>query len=245
MSVIAPTQNGLAMNVIAKKSLTEEAGIRAESSLQQKARILKGRNVGVTDVGGSSGDLVRFVLSEAGFSEENVNLVQIPSNAGLLSALKEGKVDAIASLSPTTDKAVVEGFGFPLVVPMRGDLPTKFGAEDFAYVVMMSNDKWVETDPDKAVKFLRAHQRALDLAEKNPPKAKAAFYQYVSSLGAGNEVGKRVQDAAFQANVDGIPSEIVPKRKPVQDSLEFFGIADKTSAKDIINLKPAKKAMAG
>lgn len=205
--------------------------------------LLKGHNVGVTDVGGSSGDLVRFVLSQAGLGEDDVSLVQIPSNAGLLSALEEDKVAAIATLSPTTDKAVADGFGFPLVVPTRGDLPEDSGATDFSYVVMMALDDWVANKNESVVKFLRAYQRALDLVQDDPDRAKDAFYEYIVSLGAGDPFGEELRDAAFESQVQGIPEVVLPDPERVQDSLEFFGVADKVSADQIVNSEPAESAM--
>lgn len=243
VSIIAPTQNGFAMQIIASTALVQEAGLSAESSLQEKAMLLSGHNVGVTDVGGSSGDLVRFVLSQAGLGEDDVSLVQIPSNAGLLSALEEDKVAAIATLSPTTDKAVADGFGFPLVVPTRGDLPEDSGATDFSYVVMMALDDWVANKNESVVKLLRAYQRALDLVQDDPDRAKDAFYEYIVSLGAGDPFGEELRDAAFESQVQGIPEVVLPDPERVQDALEYFGVADKVSADQIVNSEPAESAM--
>lgn len=136
----------------------------AASSGIRKIEDLKGKKVGVSDLSGGEVPLVRAVLSEAGLTEGDVQLLPVGDGSALtVEALRTGQVDAYSS--SLFDIAAIRAQG----IEMNTILPKE--AQDFpANGVVVSAEK-LSADPNLYEGFLRASAKGIAYAAANDAKA--------------------------------------------------------------------------
>ena len=66
LKVIGTAIRGFPAALIVRNGLVDKTALAPEASLRSRADILKGHTVAVNDIGGSSGDFVRYALKEGG-----------------------------------------------------------------------------------------------------------------------------------------------------------------------------------
>lgn len=204
--------------VVMRKALAEQLGIRSDSPLEKKVQALKGRSVAVLDIGGGLHYTLNAVLKSAGIDPNQVRVVAIKPYSAELTALQRGQVDAIAPSIPYGQIAVARGDAVMIADVWGGEVPNLRG---LPFEVVAVRKDWASGHKDVVEAVRAAFQDAIDFV-RNDPAGAAAFahelnptfpldvLQSVIGKGEGYPVNtqvtpgdfKRMQDFAATTGVD-------------------------------------------
>ncbi|MEA2179974.1 MAG: NitT/TauT family transport system substrate-binding protein, partial [Solirubrobacteraceae bacterium] len=129
---------------------------------------LRGKSLGVTDLGGGEMPLVKGVLSDAGLKENDDLKVVVVGEGGpaVASALKNGRIDAFAGA--INDVAAIQASGaVARLVPI---LPEKFADLPSNVIVAKASTLQNPEDRDTAIKLAKGWRMGTEFA-MNDPKA--------------------------------------------------------------------------
>ena len=160
----------------------------------KSAADLKGKNLGVTELGSGTHTLSLALLGKAGIASDQASFIPVGAGDTFLAGLKQGKIDAGMTTQPTILRALKSGTGKMLIDLQTPDSTRAALGGDYPFIgVWMKND-YVNSHKDvvqrvvnayvKTLKWMSAHSAA-DIADKMPPDYYAGDKAgYVSALDA-------------------------------------------------------------
>lgn len=119
---------------------------------------LKGATVGVTSLGSATQLLLNHLLVKAGMKPEDVRPVAISTGARALAAMERGVVEA-GVISDYTLRHLNKRFGR---VKVLADTRTEdlqrlvYGSPSYPSTVLMAKQEWLEANPEKARRLVKA-----------------------------------------------------------------------------------------
>jgi len=143
-------------------------GISGKTSIQDKVKSLKGLNIGILDVGGGLQYTLYSVLDKYGMKHQDVNLVAIKPYSSMISALRAGRVAAIAPVVPWGNFFVDEYHGVMIANVWGGEVP---GLEGQMFEFMEVRRGWADKHPDAVERMQAVFKDAMDYVHKNPQGA--------------------------------------------------------------------------
>jgi NitT/TauT family transport system substrate-binding protein len=114
---------------------------------------LRGKTVSVDQVRGGNGLYLRRMLATGGLGPDDYSLIQGGASRDRLAGLLSGSVQGTLLLSPDNARMVREGY------QQLGYVNDYIGANYFT--PLLTTRRWVESDPDVFLRFLRVTQRAI------------------------------------------------------------------------------------
>ena len=209
----------------------------AQESIRRPAD-LRGKNLGIQDVGAFREVMTRAVLHSAGLSSKDVNYLPVAS-AGYITALISNKIDtAILHIDQAYMARTKKASLHPLV-PLWEIMP------NYWYGTFSINEEFLRKEPDllaravaaiiKAHRFMyREKERTLDLASKH--------------TGYPKEVVSPAYDALAAAKVwpvnDGMPAEMVEVTINKLVEIGLLKENEKPKAEQVVDRAPANSALA-
>lgn len=130
---------------------------------------LKGKRVGVTDAASSGATFARTALKSAGVDPNDVTLVPIGVGAQQISAIKDGRVDALALWD--TQYQLVKNAGIKINDIAAPDARNSYGGGFIASKSML------KSHTDLLTKFGRAFAKGVVLAQADPQAAIKAMWK--------------------------------------------------------------------
>lgn len=128
----------------------------------QSVRDLKGMKVGVTAPGSASAIGLKMLLSKAGLSLDDVSVIGVGGGAAAVTAVKTGRLDAIANFDPAMSLLQRDGAIHTILDTRRQkDLEYLYGGP-FAASAFYVDARFVERYPKTAQAFVNAISSALD-----------------------------------------------------------------------------------
>ena len=236
--LLADVLNNIPFVIVVRKQLATEAGITASSTFGQRAAVLQHLTVGCAAVGGGSGLFAQYALSEAHLDPHAVTLINMDNNPAQLASLKGSKIDGFVNTSPTTDQAVAEGYGFPLIA--GSDIPSIRGV---AFVALTAPDSFVKEHPDTVRAVLIALRKAIELEARSPKDAEQAFYDYWVRLGGKQAVPENLRHAAWVNNQNAYPTSLVITPSAVDRARAILGIPSSVTSEQMLSMDLARKVM--
>ncbi|WP_209427672.1 ABC transporter substrate-binding protein [Pararhodobacter sp. SW119] len=147
-----------ASNVVMRGELAREHGLDENSSVEDRLAALKDTNIGVTGAGSGTHQLAIYMLTEAGLDpERDATVVFVGGSNEILAAFSRDRIDVFTLSNPTSDAAIRDYDGFLLFNTAAGELP---GVADFLYISANTRRGWIDDNPDRAKRTMRAIQRA-------------------------------------------------------------------------------------
>jgi len=189
LKAFAMTVRGYPNWVVASAKMLEEVKLTSQAPLQDRLQALRGRTIAVNDMGGSAGDFIRGLLARGGLKEGDVTLINMPSGAARLAALKAGRIDAALSYPPEPETATLEGYG-KLFISALEDLPETKNVE---FIPLVAQKDFLANNRDAVIKLARAIQRAADMLSKEPDRARDIFFTEMELKGKGKGLAKELQ----------------------------------------------------
>lgn len=170
-------------------------------------RDLKGKTI-LTTANAGVNTFFPIVLANAGLSEDDVNITNVPDGA-LVSAYLQGSGDAIGMLGGIDDKPAeikANGGDAPIVFPY-----SDFGVNQVGYCISTRKDL-VESNPDLVNRFVDATLAAYAETEKNPDSAVDAIADIVGGTMAEQQ-GKTQSRAVLDVTLGILYSGANTERK--------------------------------
>jgi NitT/TauT family transport system substrate-binding protein len=209
----------------------------AQESIRKPAD-LRGKNLGIQDVGAFREVMTRAVLHSAGLNPQDVNYVPVAS-AGYIAALTTNKIDtAILHIDQAYMARAKKGSLHPLI-PLWEVMP------NYWYGTFSTNEELLRREPDllaravtaiiKAHRFMyRNKERTLDLASKHTGYPKDVLSPAYDALAAAK---------VWPVN-DGMPAEMVDVTINKLVEIGLLKENEKPKADQVVDRGPANAALA-
>ncbi len=204
----------------------------------RKPTDLRGKNLGIQEVGAFREVMTRAVLLSAGLTPQDVNYVPV-SSAGYIAALMDNRIDtAILHIDQAYMARTKKASLHPLV-PLWEVMPS------YWYGTFSANEELLRKDPDllargvaaiiKAHRFMyRNKDRTLDLASKHTGYAKEILSPAYDALAAAR---------VWPVN-DGMPAEMVEVTINKMVEIGLLKEPEKPKAEQVVDRGPANAALA-
>lgn len=175
IQTIFASMDGLGMNTLYSNALVEEAGLTADSPLEEKLLALEGHTIGLTGPGGDDETFFRWFLNSVGLDPDtDVSFAYIGGTADRIAAMDAGSIDAYMSSIPAAELGEFRGVGQRMIVPAELDIPeidgipysgvhvTRTYAEENPDVVesvgaaLAEAANWMVANPDETITFIES-----------------------------------------------------------------------------------------
>ncbi|HEV2236593.1 MAG TPA: ABC transporter substrate-binding protein [Ktedonobacterales bacterium] len=208
----------------------EVVSTKAAASITSPAD-LKGKNLGVTEIGSGTQTLTQAILKKAGVDPKNANYIPVGAGNTFIAAMQQGSIDAGMTTEPTISRVVSQGLG-KVLVDLRSPQSTQQAlGGNYPFICVFMATSFVKANKGvvqrmvnayvKTLKWINTHTAA-EIAAKMPPDYYAGDQNlYVTALNN--------QKAIFSS--DG--------KMPSDGPQTVLGIEQqigKVSASDVINL---------
>ena len=209
----------------------------AQESIR-KPTDLRGKNLGIQEVGAFREVMTRAVLLSAGLTPQDVNYVPV-SSAGYIAALMDNRIDtAILHIDQAYMARTKKASLHPLV-PLWEVMPS------YWYGTFSANEELLRKDPDlfaravaaiiKAHRFMyRNKDRTLDIASKHTGYAKEILSPAYDALAAVK---------VWPVN-DGMPAEMVEGTISKMVEIGLLKESEKPKVEQVVDRGPANAALA-
>ena len=153
---------------------------------------LKGKNLGVTDIGSGTHTLTMALLGKAGISADQSHYVGVGAGDTFIAGMQQGKIDAGMTTEPTISRLVQSGVG-KVLVDLRTPESTRAAlGGDYPFIGIFMQNTYVKSHKDAVQHLVNAYVKTLKwmhahTAEEIAAKMPADYYAgnkdlYVSAL---------------------------------------------------------------
>lgn len=224
-------------NVISLVQLSSAPGERVMCN--PKANVtsgadLKGKTVGVTDLGSGTDELTQFIASKAGLAKTDYHTIAVGAGATAIAAIQRGSADCVMTTQPTVGALESKNLAVPAI-----DLATADGAKaalggTLPSAGLLAKADWVNSHEDTVQKVVNAlvdtmhwisSHSAQDIADKLPQSyvqnATISKDQYVAAL--NQDKAQFLPDGIMPA---GGPKTIFDEEKTIGVDTSKVNIAD-------------------
>ena len=143
----------------------------------KSAADLKGKNLGVTDIGSGTHTITLALLGKAGYSGSDAHFVAVGAGNTFIAAIKNGTIDAGMTTEPTITRLLQSGDA-KVLIDLRTPTTTKAAlGGDYPFIGIFAKNDWVNSHKDvaqrlvnvyvKTLKWMKAHT-ATEIADKMP-----------------------------------------------------------------------------
>jgi NitT/TauT family transport system substrate-binding protein len=138
---------------------------------------LKGRNLGVTELGSGTQTLTTALLHNAGIAANQVHFVPVGAGDTFIAALQQGRIDAGMTTEPTISRILSTGVG-KVLVDLRSPQSTQAAlGGPYPFISLFMNNSYVNSHKDTVQKLVNAYvmtlkwmhtHSAAEIADKMP-----------------------------------------------------------------------------
>lgn len=238
-----------ASNVVVSDSAFKKAGLSAASSVDERAKALKGLRMATTGPGAGPDLLLRYIASKIADLNPNSDMKLVPVQGGggsILAALKNGQVDGFCLSSPTSDQAVGTLGAHYLFNMADNPIPD---LDNYLYIVMSTRPQTLTEKQSEILAYTKALQRSLNFIATKPDEFKAVM------KGLFTGVDEQTFELGFKANLPIYAKKVEISQAQYKKALEFLGLALQAQGKDpaqanslsfddLVDTEIAKKAVA-
>ncbi|MEZ2372554.1 ABC transporter substrate-binding protein [Arthrobacter sp. RCC_34] len=184
---------------------------------------LRGKTVGVTDLGSGTDELTQFIASKAGVSKNDYHTIAVGAGATAIAAIQRGSADCVMTTQPTVGALEAKGLAVSAI-----DLASADGAKaalggTLPSAGLLAQASWVKDHEDAAQKVVSAlvetmhwisTHSAQDIADKLPQdfvqNSTITKEQYVKAL--DQDKGQFLPDGLMPA---GGPKTVFEEEKTI------------------------------
>ncbi len=153
---------------------------------------LKGKNLGVTDIGSGTHTLTMALLGKASLSADQAHYVAVGAGDTFIAGLQQGKIDAGMTTEPTISRLVQSGAG-KVLVDLRTPESTRAAlGGDYPFIGIFLQNTYANSHRDAVQRLVNAYAKTLKwmhahTADEIAAKMPADYYAgnkdlYVSAL---------------------------------------------------------------
>jgi NitT/TauT family transport system substrate-binding protein len=122
---------------------------------------LKGKNLGVTELGSGTQTLTTALLHNAGITPDQVHFVPVGAGDTFIAALQQGKIDAGMTTEPTISRILSTGVG-KVLVDLRTPQSTQAAlGGPYPFISLFMSNSYVNSHKDVVQKLVNAYVKTL------------------------------------------------------------------------------------
>jgi NitT/TauT family transport system substrate-binding protein len=122
---------------------------------------LKGRNLGVTELGSGTQTLTTALLHNVGITADQVHFVPVGAGDTFIAALQQGKIDAGMTTEPTISRVLSSGVG-KVLVDLRSPQSTQASlGGPYPFICLFMNNSYVDSHKAVVQKLVNAYVKTL------------------------------------------------------------------------------------
>jgi NitT/TauT family transport system substrate-binding protein len=131
---------------------------------------LEGATVGVAASGGPMENFLRFLLKRNSINADRVRVASIGIGPSALTALERGRVDAAVVFHGAKEQLDRRGAAAPLLAETftREGAQSVFGQESFPSTSLIAARSWLQADPERARRVVRAFHETIAWMKAQP-----------------------------------------------------------------------------
>lgn len=122
---------------------------------------LKGKNLGVTELGSGTQALQEALLHRAGLSPSSAHYVPVGAGDTFIAALQQGKIDAGMTTEPTISRVLALGIGKVLVDLRTPQSTTAALGGSYPFICLFMRNDYVNSHKDVVQKLVNAYVKTL------------------------------------------------------------------------------------
>jgi ABC-type nitrate/sulfonate/bicarbonate transport system substrate-binding protein len=206
---IASTAERNIVNIVLRKDLAP--GFDPKAPLAERAKVLRGKTIGVGSLQANPHAYLRVVAAHAGIDPDSIRVTAMEGNA-MLGAFKTKTIDGMSNSPPFPLKPVIEGDAIVLASGSDGDPPN---AIDFAYNVVLTKPETCEKRKSLCVKLGAVFKEAVAYIHDKPAETTAILRKRFPNLEAP------LVAAAFAQIRKATPRTPVVTRKSLENADDF------------------------
>ncbi len=150
------TKGKKVINVVQLSGAPGERLMCSEKSGVHSGSDVKGKNMGVTDLGSGTDQLTQFIAHQAGISHTQYNTVAVHAGATAIAAIKQGSVDCVMTTQPTVQALTSQKLAYTAVDTATTDGATKALGGAWPAAGLLGNESWVKSHEDATQKVVDA-----------------------------------------------------------------------------------------
>jgi NitT/TauT family transport system substrate-binding protein len=144
----------------------------------QSIKDLKGKNLGVTELGSGTQTLTTILLHKVGIPQDQVHFVPVGAGDTFIAAMKQGKIDAGMTTEPTISLLLANGTGKVLADLRTPDKTQTALGGPYPFISLFMKSDYVASHKDVVQKLVTAYVKTLqwihthsaqEIADKMPP----------------------------------------------------------------------------
>lgn len=212
-----------------------EAEVVSTKSQIKSVQDLKGKNLGVTELGSGTQTLTTSILNNVGVKANQVHFIPVGAGSTFIAAMQQGRIDAGMTTEPTISQLVSSGQG-KVLVDLRTPQSTQAAlGGSYPFICVFMNSSYVKSHQATVQKVVNAYvatlkwmhtHTAAEIAAKMPADYYAGNQAiYITAL--QNQLSIFSPDGAMPA--DGPASvlkteyqnNLIPKSKTIDLSTTF------------------------
>src|SRR2546421_4844976 len=122
---------------------------------------LKGKNLGVTELGSGTQTLTTALLHKVGITPDQVHFIPVGAGDTFIAALQQGKIDAGMTTEPTISRILSSGVG-KVLVDLRSPQSTQAAlGGSYPFISLVMNNSYVNSHKDVVQKIVNAYVKTL------------------------------------------------------------------------------------
>jgi NitT/TauT family transport system substrate-binding protein len=139
---------------------------------------LKGRNLGVTELGSGTQTLTQILLHKVGVSSDQVHFIPVGAGDTFIAAMQQGRIDAGMTTEPTISRLISSGVG-KVLVDLRDPVKTQAAlGGPYPFISLFMQNSYVNSHKAVVQKLVNAYVKTLkwmhthtaaEIAAKMPP----------------------------------------------------------------------------
>jgi NitT/TauT family transport system substrate-binding protein len=122
---------------------------------------LKGKNLGITELGSGTQTLTEALLAHAGIAPDQVHWVPVGAGDTFIAALQQGKIDAGMTTEPTISRVISSNMG-QVLVDLRTPTSTQQGlGGNYPFICVFMKNDYVNSHKAVVQKLVNAYVKTL------------------------------------------------------------------------------------
>jgi len=218
VTVFGNVMDQIPTNIVIQGDIAKTKGITSASPMADKIKALRGLTIGVNAAGSAPDQVLQFTLRTAGLDPaKDVRISPVGSTTALIGSFEQKRIDGFAFSSPASDMAVERFGGLMVVNYAKGEYEPLRG---FLYLGLIARTDWLNENPDRAARTVRAFGKALRLIHEKPEEARAAVRTFFKDM------EEQAFNQGFAANAAAVPKNPRIERRSVELNREFSQVVD-------------------
>lgn len=138
----------------------EVVSAKAAGSIHSVAD-LKGKNLGVTELGSGTQTLTEALLARAGITPDQVHFIPVGAGDTFIAALQQGRIDAGMTTEPTISRIISGNMG-QVLVDLRTPATTQQAlGGNYPFICLFMKNDYVNSHKDVVQKLVNAYVKTL------------------------------------------------------------------------------------